>query len=407
MKLDPALTTVGAATPVKVRIADPHGVRKVTAWIEQNGTRYQIFDTSHPSTRVFFFRKRQTPEELSFTAGNKTTPALKDGKARFVVEAVSNDFRGSAATDAHDIDIATRPPTLSVDGAQHYINQGGSELVTFIVDGFWTEAGVKAGKYTFRSFPMPNKPKQRLCLFAFPWDLPDTTTPFVYASNPAGNQAVGHFWFKIFPKKFRKRDLELSDSFLEKVVNDIDPNGSGDLLTRFLKINGEMRRENNKTLSDLRLKTEPRFLWSGPFLRQEAKDESMFADVRSYMYKGKKVDEQVHLGYDLSNVYNTPILASNDGRVVYADRLGIYGNCIVVDHGYGLQTIYGHLSRLDVKPGDMVKKSQQMGLSGATGLAGGDHLHFSMQVDGAQVDPKEWWDAHWIHDRILSKVSAQ
>jgi murein DD-endopeptidase MepM/ murein hydrolase activator NlpD len=99
--------------------------------------------------------------------------------------------------------------------------------------------------------------------------------------------------------------------------------------------------------------------------------------------------------------------AANDGRVVWAENLGIYGNCVVVDHGYGLQSIYGHLSEFAVKNGDMVKKGQPLGKSGSTGLAGGDHLHFSMQVDGVQVNPIEWWDEHWIKDRILSKVGGQ
>jgi murein DD-endopeptidase MepM/ murein hydrolase activator NlpD len=135
--------------------------------------------------------------------------------------------------------------------------------------------------------------------------------------------------------------------------------------------------------------------------------ESQFADVRTYIYKGKKIDQQVHLGFDLSKVKNTPIPASNDGKVVLAEMLGIYGNCVVIDHGYTLQSIYGHLSSIQVKPGDMVKKGQTIGLSGSTGLAGGDHLHFSMQVDGVQVNPVEWWDAHWIHDRILSKLPAR
>jgi murein DD-endopeptidase MepM/ murein hydrolase activator NlpD len=123
------------------------------------------------------------------------------------------------------------------------------------------------------------------------------------------------------------------------------------------------------------------------------------------MYKGKQVDQQMHLGFDLSVVKNTPVPASNAGRVIFAEKLGIYGNCIVIDHGYGLQSIYGHLSEFAVKPGDMVSRSQIIGKSGATGLAGGDHLHYSMQVDGVQVNPIEWWDAHWIQDRILSKVN--
>jgi murein DD-endopeptidase MepM/ murein hydrolase activator NlpD len=132
--------------------------------------------------------------------------------------------------------------------------------------------------------------------------------------------------------------------------------------------------------------------------------ESQFADRRSYIYKGKKIDEQVHLGFDLSVTAGIPVTAANSGKVVHADDLGIYGNCIVVDHGYGLQSIYGHLSRIDVKPGDMVQRGQELGRSGATGLAGGDHLHFSIQIDGVQTNAVEWWDDHWIQDRIRSKV---
>ena len=406
VELDPSLSIIGTATPVKVHITDPHGVRNVSAWVEQNGTRYQVFASTRPSTRILFF-KGQKPEDVAFDAGTKNAPALKDGKARLIVEASSNDLRGSTATDTREVTVVTRPPSIAVDGAQHYINQGGAELVTFSVQGFWTEAGAKTGPYKFRSFPVPGKPGERFSLFGFPWDVPATTTPVVYATNPAGVEAVGHFWFKVFPKKFRKRDLPIDDVFLNKVVSDLDPTGSGDLLARFLKINGEMRRQNNKTLSDLRLKTEERFLWSGAFLRMNAKSESNFADDRTYVYNGKKVDEQVHLGFDLSDVKNAPVPAANDGKVVYAERLGIYGNCIVVDHGYGLQSIYGHLSQIQVKAGDVVKKGQTMGRSGSTGLAGGDHLHFSMQIDGVQINPMEWWDAHWIHDRILSKVSPQ
>jgi murein DD-endopeptidase MepM/ murein hydrolase activator NlpD len=153
----------------------------------------------------------------------------------------------------------------------------------------------------------------------------------------------------------------------------------------------------------LRSRTEEKILWRGPFIHY-GQEEAMFADVRDYIYKGKKVDHQVHLGYDLADVQNEPVQAANDGRVVHASDLGIFGNCIVVDHGYGLQSIYGHLSRIDVKVGDMVKKGQAMGIAGSTGLATGVHIHFSMQIDGVQTNPREWWDEHWIHDRILSKL---
>jgi murein DD-endopeptidase MepM/ murein hydrolase activator NlpD len=277
--------------------------------------------------------------------------------------------------------------------------------VTFTVGGYWTEAGVRVGKHTFRSFPLPGGKgeTERFSLFAFPWDVPADTIPVVYARNSSGAEATARFWTRVFPKQFRSRELTLDDKFLTKVVNELDPNGSGTLVDRFLKINGEMRRENNQALSDLRMKTEPRVLWNGPFFRL-GKVESFFADQRTYLYNGKKVDQQMHLGFDLSDVQGAPVRAANSGKVIHAGPLGIYGNCVVVDHGFGLQSIYGHMRQIDVKPGDSVQKEQVMGRSGDTGLAGGDHVHFSLQVDGVQVNPIEWWDAHWIQDRVLSKL---
>jgi len=408
LKLDPPVTAIGSVTPIQVRIENSHGVRRITGAIEQGGSRYTVFDVQETPHRVMFWRRHTAPQTKTFQVGKQQAPALHDGKAKLIIEAESNDLRGRVDSIESEVQIVTQPPRISADGAQHYINQGGSELVVFTPSGYVTDSGVRVGKYTFRSFTHPSQANQRFSLFAYPWDLPVETVPVAYARNPAGAEATARFWYKVFPKKFRSRDLPIDDAFLDKVVNQIDPGGSGDLLARFLKINGEMRRKNNQTLADLRLKTADKFLWSGPFLPlTNAAVESSFADKRSYIYKGKKVDEQVHLGFDLAVTLHVSVPAANDGRVVWADNLGIYGNCVVVDHGYGLQSIYGHLSEIAVKPGDMVKKSQSLGRSGSTGLAGGDHLHFSMQVDGVQVNPIEWWDEHWIKDRILSKVRGQ
>jgi murein DD-endopeptidase MepM/ murein hydrolase activator NlpD len=307
-----------------------------------------------------------------------------------------------------EVEVVTRPPVISVDSDQHYLYVGMADLATFNVSGTWTEAGVRVGDQTFRAWPMPGGKPGFFSLFAFAWNMPPLTVPLVYASNGTGNEVTSPIVFQ-FPKKeqpkYTVHNLQVSDQFMQKVIGELDPNGSGDPVQRFVKINSEMRRANNKVLSDLRLKTADRFLWSQPFARQShSQAEASFADTRNYIYKGNKIDQQVHLGYDLAATQHVGVEASNDGRVVYAAPLGIYGNCIVVDHGYGLQTIYGHLSQIDVHESDMVKRGQVMGTSGQTGMAGGDHIHFAMQLDGVQIDPKEWWDSHWIKDHIAKRV---
>jgi hypothetical protein len=198
--IDPPIKAVGASTPVKVEVTSAYGLRRFTALLEQNGARYIVYDQHKPAHRLLFMRLREAPHAISFPAGKQQAPALKAGKATLIVEAQSNDFLGRTVSASSDVDVVLEPPRLAVDEAQHYINQGGSELVTFTVSGDWSEAGVKVGPYTFRSFPLPGRPKnERFSLFGFAWDLPVDTVPHVYARNAAGTEVTGRFWFKIFP----------------------------------------------------------------------------------------------------------------------------------------------------------------------------------------------------------------
>lgn len=398
--LPSSVAVLGQSTPIAVHVRDPHGIRKVAALVEQGGVRYSVWEAP-PTTTA----KEGT---WNFTAGVKTTPQLRDGKAKLIVEAVSGGLMRKSATEEREVTVVSRPPSVSPDSDQHYLYLGMADLATFNISGTWTEAGVRVGDQKFRAWPMPGGKPGFFSLYAFAWNMPAGTAPVVYASNGTGTDVTGSLVVQ-FPKKeqpkYTVHDLQVSDQFMQKVVNELDPNGAGDPVARFVKINNEMRRANNKTLSDLRLKTADSFLWSQPFQRQSrSQTEASFADTRNYIYKGTKIDQQVHLGYDLAATQHVGVEASNDGRVVYAAPLGIYGNCIVVDHGYGLQTIYGHLSQINVHEGDMVKRGQVMGTSGQTGMAGGDHIHFSMQLDGVQIDPKEWWDSHWIKDHVAKRV---
>ena len=398
--LNNSITTLGQVTPVSVHVTDPRGISKVSATVEQNGAQYAVWQMTQPT--------KAKDDIWSFTAGARTTPQLHDGKAKLIVEATSNDLLHRTSRVERELTVVTQPPSVSVDSEQHYLYLGMADLATFSVAGSWTAAGVRVGDQSFRAWPMPGGKPGLFSLFAFAWNMPQGTIPMVFASNGAGNDVTSPLTVQ-FPKKeqpkYTVHDLQVSDSFMQKVVGELDPNGSGDVVSRFVKINNEMRKSNNKTLSDLRLKTADHFFFSQPFARQaHSQAEATFADLRNYIYQGKKIDQQVHLGYDLAVTQHVGVEASNDGRVVYAAPLGIYGNCIVVDHGYGLQTIYGHLSHIDVHEGDMVKRGQVMGQSGMTGMAGGDHIHFAMQLDGVQIDPKEWWDPHWIQDHIAKRV---
>lgn len=397
------VSTIGKSTPVSVRVRAKKGVSKVVATVEQNGAQYQVWALPQPSP--------SSDSTFTFPVGTGTVSQLKDGKAQLTVEATANGPLHRTANWQGEVNVITHPPMVTADSDQHYLYTGMADLATFTVSGNYSEAGVRVGDWTFRAWPMSGGKPGMFALYAFPWNAPATAAPVVYAAAAPGIESTSPLVVQ-FPKKEQPRytahDLQLSDQFVAKVVNELDPSGLGDMVERFVKINKEMRIANNKTLSDLQYKTADHFLWSQPFQRQPgAATEAHFADKRSYIYKGKKIDEEVHLGYDLASTQHVGVQAANDGKVIYAAPLGIYGNCIVLDHGYGLQTIYGHLSQINVHVGDMVKRGEVMGLSGMTGMAGGDHIHYSMQLDGVQIDPKEFWDPHWIQDHIAKRVSLQ
>jgi murein DD-endopeptidase MepM/ murein hydrolase activator NlpD len=409
LKVDPVVKVVGMKTPLHIHAVNSHGVRTLTVSVQQDGKSYDT-RAAQATSQQFFPERNVKPRDVTVDIGKQSAPALHDGKAVVVVTAVSNDFRGKTSTVSFPVDVMTAPPRIVADGVQHYLNQGGTGIVTFTPSGAWTEAGVKVGEQEFRSFPLPNQAGRYFSLFGFFWSLPVDTPMSVYASNTAGGRAQAGFSYKVFPKKFRQSTIALETMNVDRIVGQIDPQGKipGDTIQRFIYINNELRKKNNKTLSDLRLQTADKFLWSGAFLPMvDSTVESRFADDRIYTWQGKKVDEQTHLGFDLAKLQHSPIPASNDGKVLWAEDLGIYGNCVVIDHGFGLQSFYGHMSEFLVKKGDMVKKGQIIGKTGSTGLAGGDHLHFGMQVDGVQINPVDWWDPHWVKDRILSQLGAE
>jgi murein DD-endopeptidase MepM/ murein hydrolase activator NlpD len=132
---------------------------------------------------------------------------------------------------------------------------------------------------------------------------------------------------------------------------------------------------------------------------------SGFADRRTYVHNGTVIDHQTHLGFDLASLKLAAVPAAAAGRVAFVGSLGIYGTTVVLDHGLGLFSLYGHLSSAAVAQGGNVARGDSIGKTGETGLAGGDHLHFSVMVRGIHVDPIEWWDAHWITDHVDARLA--
>src|SRR5262245_24822915 len=411
---------IGQNTPLEFFVETPGGkFSRVDATLEQDGKANTVFSMD-PGAQPAGEVKQASADRLWIVrqVGQQALPELKAGPAKLTIIAVRPVLYGLRQAETRvtrDLEVRLEPPRAGVLSLHQFINHGGAEFVVFRATPPDVAAGVKVGEASFPAFPGSSvgiqDPAVRVAFFALSWDQ-DLNTPIsVFAHDPAGNEVTSAVDRKQFPKPFMKSRIEIDNGFLQRVVPAIAQNTPGagidtsDLVKGFLKINNDLRRQNNQTLAGLAAKTKPEMLWREAFSQLgNTAVESRFADFRTYFYKGSQIDQQVHLGFDLASLAQAPIPASNRGVVLFANYLGIYGNCVVIDHGLGVQSLYGHMSTIDVKEGDTVEKGQRLGRTGTTGLAGGAHLHFTMLVNGVAVNPVEWWDPHWMEDRVFRKI---
>jgi murein DD-endopeptidase MepM/ murein hydrolase activator NlpD len=403
-------------------------LRRLEVAVEQQGRTFHLFSLNAPGQARF---TQETADRIRVTQDipASTLTGLRDGPAKLVVTAsrdVLFGVRRAESVEARDLAVRLAPPKLTVVSQHHYVNLGGAEMVVYRVAPADATSGVQVGTRYYPGYsasgaagPPPQgapaiDPALRVAFFALLHDDDISTPVRLVAKDPAGNAATAEFAYRAFPATFARRRIPVDDAFFRKVVPPIleatpalqMPVGTPEeRLEAFLKINGELRRANEAQVEELARGTSPDRLWRGAFTRMgRAKAEAVFADHRTYVYDGRDIDQQVHLGTDLASIRGAAITASNTGRVVFAGFLGIYGNCVVLDHGMGVQSLYGHLSSVTVEVGDRIIRGETIGRSGATGLAAGDHLHFTILVAGRPVSPIEWWDPHWIADRIDRKL---
>jgi murein DD-endopeptidase MepM/ murein hydrolase activator NlpD len=340
---------------------------------------------------------------------NLAMAGLKEGEFTLHVEATSSAPRFGAnrtTIQSHLFTLENKPPVVEVLSVSHNITQGGAGLVVYTISKEVEKTGVVFGDQFFPGYRQGGK--FYACLFPFPYDTdPSKYVPKVIAVDRAGNERLMGINYHLTAKSFSTDRIDLTDSFLEKIAAEFKDKfpQSATPLDIFLKANRDQRQKDRRLIRDYGQKTSPVPLWQGTFLRMpSAAPLGGFAQFRTYIYQGKEVDRQTHLGFDLASVAHAAVPAANRGKVVFAGDFGIYGQCIIIDHGLALQTLYGHLSRLGVKPGDDVEKGQIIGNTGATGMAGGDHLHFEVNISGQAVNPIEWWDSHWIKNNITNKL---
>jgi murein DD-endopeptidase MepM/ murein hydrolase activator NlpD len=401
----PNVDVLGVA-PLEIQITDKGtGLRSVTATLSQGGTERSLASEQFD---------RPVNEKKIAVAALAKVPGVKEGPA--VLRVTARDaslWRGNEAVLERNLTIDITPPTLELIADDRYVNFGGVGVIVYKASADTAASGVKIGDYVFPGFPgqVKDHPDHFLALFAHPYDAPPETRPTLVVTDKAGNTREMRLAYELKNVRYKKSTLAISDSFLQNKVAPLLTDAAaraGAPKDVFVAVNRRLRKENEDRITEITKKATPSMLWKDAFAQlSNSKVEANFADLRTYTYKGEAIDTAYHLGYDLSVTKNYPVEAANSGTVAFAGDLGIYGNTVILDHGLGLFTLYGHLSAIDVKAGNAIAKRQILGKTGETGLAGGDHLHFGIYLDGVAVLPVEWWDQKWIDDNLNPKLEGR
>lgn len=404
---------IGTDTTLDFTITDKKsGLRSIRIALNQNNQDKEVFRTEYP--RQGYLGQAGPAEVKEKQVIDLKKLGLKEGAAEIIIEV--RDFslwgllQGNLNRIAKKITIDTKPPKISLLHATRYLKQGGAGIVVYQTSEDTVHHSVQINGNAHPGFPVSSgRPNTFIAYIALPYDATTIVDAKIMAEDPAGNKAGAPFT-STYKKANQKNDsITISDNFLNTKVPEFEehyPEMQGDIIEKYLFTNRNLRDINNAKIHDLCKSPSPERFWKGAFQRMPGSPKAGFADHRTYLYNGKAIDEQTHLGVDIASLERAEIRAAEAGKVIFTGYNGIYGEMVVIDHGQGVFSLYSHLSQINVTVDSMVDTSTVLGLTGTTGMAGGDHLHFSMLINGVFVNPVEWWDPHWIGVTITEPLAA-
>ncbi len=397
---------------IDIDITDKNaGIRNISVQIVSMNTIIKLYNKTIDDNFIKYF-----------TVNFKTNKVIPDGNAVLIVRVKDyskNNFMGGfEKTVRKNITVDSKKPVVHLLSGIDRIRITGSALAIYYakdsnLKNVYVGVSHDGVVDKFRAFDASSifhKKNIYLSFFTYRLSKNKNYSTDIYAVDTAGNVTKVHIPVYYSDMKLRSSKIKITDGFIKSKVLAIMENENipkkDTLLNDFLYVNDVVRKQDTQKIMKVCRDSVNKFLWKGRFEQlHDSKVTATFADKRYYYYKGKMVDIKYHMGYDLASIRNAKINAANSGVVVFEGYLGVYGNAIIIDHGFGIFTLYGHQREFLVKVGEKVKKGQYIGITDTTGLAGGDHLHFDVLVDGYYVNPIDWWDPHWIKTHITSVIS--
>ena len=390
---------------ITISLYDESGIRSYNAYYASDNGLMVINNQKVSS--------KQT--NITFTLGDiRLKP--NDKSVKIIVEATDrsswNLFQGNGVSKEFIINVDRQRPIANVVTNSYNIRKGGSAAVVVEVkDENLAETYITFnGEYRFELIPY-KKENFYVAIIAWPVWEDDFSRVNLVAIDKANNKTVTKVPLYIKDLNIKNDNIKIDDDFIENISvhvlqrSDFEvPLNNKDI---FIEQNRNLRVKNVATIRKISLQKmskqmENRFKIE-PFRRLNgSKTFAGFAEKRHYFYNGEKIDEAWHLGMDWASIKHADITLSNDGNVIFNDYLGIYGNTLIVDHGFGIQSLYAHTSKSFVQGNESVNAGDKIALTGSSGAVFGDHLHFGVLVQGIEVNPLEWMDKNWIKTRITN-----
>jgi len=401
------ISFLGKKNALRVLVIDEEsGLKNIKIYLQQGKIKKILLESS-------FSKETKSKEILLQIIPGKI--GLKEGEATLAINVKDHSLwhfgRGNANYIEQKVSIDLTSPFIHTLGYTKYVYLDGTGLVIFFVSKDAEIYGVKVGERFFKGYVLKENEKEKVivCFFAALQELSPQMGIFLFCRDKAGNEKLIPLAVQLIKRKRKKDTIYLTDGFILQRVYPLLNENPEDLsyIKAFKMVNETLRKKDEGFISTVAAKSSAQKMWRGSFVRlRNSKVTATFGDMRTYFYKGKKVGSSVHFGYDLASVSHAPVPAANHGKVIFADNVGVFGNVVVIDHGFGLASLYAHLADMKVKKGDYVRKGQVIGHTDTTGFAGGDHLHFAIFIDGIPVNPIEWWDKKWVRSRIETLLAS-
>ncbi|WP_198304600.1 M23 family metallopeptidase [Arcobacter vandammei] len=400
-------------TPIKVLIAEKSGIKSFKATFNDGTTNIEL-DSKIEAEDL---EKGIYSVELK---APKMTEQIKAKEGTISLEVYDNSqwnfFSGNKTLKNTNLIVDRRSPIINVISNSYMIKQGGSGiLIAEIQDENLKDYYVSFNdQEIFEMFPF-RKNNYFISIITWPIDINEFKGVNIIAKDSAGNRSSMRVPFYIQSFKPKIDNLKISDDFVNSVSKNVlelsNESVPDSISEAFVKTNKDLRAKNLKTMKDV---TRKNFVNSSEipfelktFVRMtNAATFAMFGERRHYFYNDEKIDEAWHLGMDWASTKQANIYTTNAGKVIFKDYLGIYGNSIIIDHGYGVSSLYAHTSSQNVEVGDFVNAGAHIANTGSTGAVFGDHLHFGILIQGIEANPNEWLDYNWIKLNLTNTINS-